>query len=626
MKFITAFIAIHNMDPFLAFITVAAGLALVVILSLRSRARRCQASRQKTILDQLKREKGALLGEKNALLREKDAEIEDLKSEKAQLESKYIAKLKESEARKKNLEKWRKKQGDTRKGLREELEEVVANHDKWLPHAREEPRSGKLGKPPGAPGGGKCRPEVIHKRVHVFPPACDACGADLSNVEAHFHHAHAFADLEDLQWGDLEYKALTLLNTELAIYRRKCPHCKKWVYPDSGPLKHLRYGLNFVTFVIGKRMRTRMPFELIVGDLIEQFGERLTLSAPTIVGWFKRHEPILRDLYAQLQKIVRLLAHVHADETGLPMNGKNWWTWVICNEHFVWYLQRQSRGHQAIEDILDGFEGVLNVDCWGAYNKLDVEQQKCLAHLVTDLNEILVRLRKESERAEKLLVEHENNETLASDPAAPGAGPQEETGEPPGDHAGAEAPAGDHPSRRAGRPKKKVKLTAGDAERLEARLENNARTIGQAARLKDFLKESWKDGPRGWRTPPGERVAKDDAVQEFLHLIGAIWKENVVDEDLARLLKRCEKHAGAFFAYLDHEGVEPDNNEAERALRSMVVQRKTSGGFKSPIVGEVYHLLKSLLETCQRNGKNFEDLHGRLLAGEAVNLAEYFFK
>ena len=92
--------------------------------------------------------------------------------------------------------------------------------------------------------------------------------------------------------------------------------------PDSGPLKYLRYGLNFVCYVISKRIDTRMPFEILVDELGSQFGSSLTLSATAIVDWFKRHERLLIELYDQLKKIVLLLAHVHVDETGLPMKGK----------------------------------------------------------------------------------------------------------------------------------------------------------------------------------------------------------------------------------------------------------------------------------------------------------------
>ena len=150
-----------------------------------------------------------------------------------------------------------------------------------------------------------------------------------------------------------------------------------------------------------------MPFEILVDELDEQFGSSLTLSATAIVDWFKRHEKLLIALYEQMKKIVLLLDHVHVDETGLPMKRENWWTWVICNEFFVWFWQSQTRGHAAVDQILGDFQGVIESDCWGAYNKLDAEQQKCLAHFITELKEILYRLGKESEEMDKKIADQE---------------------------------------------------------------------------------------------------------------------------------------------------------------------------------------------------------------------------
>ena len=104
------------------------------------------------------------------------------------------------------------------------------------PDARETSNSGKLGKPKGAHGGGKHHPEEADTAVHLFPDICPHCKADLSSRPACFSHFHFFTDLENLQAPGHEFKALTLVNTVLVNYRKRCPYCRVWVYPDSGPL------------------------------------------------------------------------------------------------------------------------------------------------------------------------------------------------------------------------------------------------------------------------------------------------------------------------------------------------------------------------------------------------------
>jgi hypothetical protein len=48
--------------------------------------------------------------------------------------------------------------------------------------------------------------------------------------------------------------------------------------------------------------------------------------------------------------------------------------------------------------------------------------------------------------------------------------------------------------------------------------------------------------------------------------------------DAQRLTNRLKRHWDEWFTFLSHPEVKPDNNDAERALRPIVVHRKVSGG------------------------------------------------
>ena len=263
------------------------------------------------------------------------------------------------------------------------------------------------------------------------------------------------------------------------------------------------------------------------------------------------------------------------------------------------YWQSHTRGHQAVKDILENYKGVLTTDCWGAYNKLNVEQQKCLAHFVTELNEILHALGKKEAVLDKQIAEyHEKNDNNTAIP------------EPRG----------------RGRPKKQSEPLDSDMiKKIQELRESNAKVLVQTKEVKDFLSESWSEGPRGWKTPSDKRVSKLEAEQQFLNLLKMLGKNGIVDNQLKKLLTRGTKYLEQLFTYLEYEGIAPDNNEAERALRPFVVQRKISGCFKNPLVVEVYHYLKSFAETCRKNGKDFTILHNRLLEEQDVDLATFFF-
>jgi transposase len=95
-----------------------------------------------------------------------------------------------------------------------------------------------------------------------------------------------------------------------------------------------------------------------------------------------------------------------------------------------------------------------------------------------------------------------------------------------------------------------------------------------------------------------------------------------VREAVKRVLRRgeksrCRKTAGTckellgheewLWTFVDVEGVEPTNNEAERAERRGVLLRKTSGGTDSPQGSRFVERVLTVVDTCQRQGKKVLD-------------------
>jgi len=74
--------------------------------------------------------------------------------------------------------------------------------------------------------------------------------------------------------------------------------------------------------------------------------------------------------------------------------------------------------------------------------------------------------------------------------------------------------------------------------------------------------------------------------------------------DAQRLANRLERHWQEWFTFLTHPQVKPDNNDAERALRPIVVHRKVSGGARSDWGAELVAQMFSFLETMRLQGNN----------------------
>jgi Transposase IS66 family len=76
----------------------------------------------------------------------------------------------------------------------------------------------------------------------------------------------------------------------------------------------------------------------------------------------------------------------HADETKINILGKSGYVWVFANHEEVVYFYTDTREADTPERLLKGFTGVLVSDFYAAYDSIEGPQQKCLIHLMRDLD------------------------------------------------------------------------------------------------------------------------------------------------------------------------------------------------------------------------------------------------
>jgi len=100
--------------------------------------------------------------------------------------------------------------------------------------------------------------------------------------------------------------------------------------------------------------------------------------------------------------------------------------------------------------------------------------------------------------------------------------------------------------------------------------------------------------------------------QSFQHLRQALERKAVQLLDSPRsepseeaVRNRLQKQRDHLFTFLDHDGVEPTNNLAERQLRPAVIARKISCGNKTPKGARTWQILASLAATCAQRATSF---------------------
>jgi predicted RecB family nuclease len=80
---------------------------------------------------------------------------------------------------------------------------------------------------------------------------------------------------------------------------------------------------------------------------------------------------------------------VHIDETPVKLRKTTGYVWVVSSATEVCYIFRDTREGTFLQDLLGAYEGVLVSDFFTAYDALNCPQQKCLIHLMRDLNDDL---------------------------------------------------------------------------------------------------------------------------------------------------------------------------------------------------------------------------------------------
>ena len=90
--------------------------------------------------------------------------------------------------------------------------------------------------------------------------------------------------------------------------------------------------------------------------------------------------------------------------------------------------------------------------------------------------------------------------------------------------------------------------------------------------------------------------------------------------DCQRLAKRLRKHSHQLFTFLEQMDVESNNNSAERAIRPAVVTRKISGGNRSSAGTEALSIITSIIQTCNKQGKDFVEVGMEIIRRYHANL------
>lgn len=240
----------------------------------------------------------------------------------------------------------------------------------------------KLGAPMGHQAYQRIAPGKARKIIRVRP--CRKCPRHRDEIlrRSDAVAEHTVIDLAFSQNGCRKF-ATTYVGA-----KGYCPRCNKEYKPPAiNKLGVQAFGHGFRAWGIHQKIVLRLPYRLIIRVMEDMFGESVTpASIVNFITSFAKEYAATEDLL-----VGRILKSpfIHVDETRLNIQGVNHYVWVFTDGKHVVFRLTETRQATVAHEFLKGYTGVLVSDFYPGYDSVKCLQQKCLVHLIRDLNDDL---------------------------------------------------------------------------------------------------------------------------------------------------------------------------------------------------------------------------------------------
>jgi predicted RecB family nuclease len=191
-------------------------------------------------------------------------------------------------------------------------------------------------------------------------------------------------------------RAFDLVITPGAIRRKviefravayRCTRCERCFTPERYE-RLARHFHGFMSWFAYQHITHRLGVKSLAALFYEIFGIRVNLWEFLTF----RHLLVLRYRKTYDMLLSQLIAGpvLHIDETEVKLKDGRGYIWVFASETAAVYIFRSSREGDFLRKMLTEFRGVIVTDFYSAYDGLPCLQQRCLIHLMRDMNRAIL--------------------------------------------------------------------------------------------------------------------------------------------------------------------------------------------------------------------------------------------
>jgi len=231
-----------------------------------------------------------------------------------------------------------------------------------------------------APGKNPHRLIRPNKTIESAPPSsCPRCAS--AKFFKHTKYSKTIFDLKFMRHGIKRWVA------RYRFHRYHCQGCGTVFQPEETCWGKGKYGPGMMVYSLYLNIELRLPQQHVAAKLNRLFGFPLDSST---IGRFKADAA--ENYKGTFDALLNRLCHgrlLHVDETKVNLRDKDGFVWVFANMEDVVYVYSDTREGDLLQSMLKDFTGVLVSDFYAAYDS--IAQQKCLIHLIRDLNDDVLK-------------------------------------------------------------------------------------------------------------------------------------------------------------------------------------------------------------------------------------------
>jgi predicted RecB family nuclease len=223
----------------------------------------------------------------------------------------------------------------------------------------------------------------IDKTILLYPEVCPVCHQASANFELVKRGEMVKVDIKHTKNG---------IRKMVTLYKGgqyKCYHCKKVFSPQKlkkGPV----YGDNLIAWATNLQIQYNISGAKTIDIIKDSFN--IQVSATKMWDFKPYMANKYKETYDEIISKIGSGNLLHIDETKSSIKDvPSGYVWVFTNMDSVFYIFKQNREADFLKDMLSNFKGVLVSDFYTGYDAIPCPQQKCLIHLIRDLNNDLLK-------------------------------------------------------------------------------------------------------------------------------------------------------------------------------------------------------------------------------------------